>query len=357
MFNLATSLFQRGVETDVLTCNTEDAPSEETFAFGRIFRLDAWNFLNGMYPIPKFTMRNFATIRNLKHRKYDVYHTHTRFYLLTFLMSLLARWRRIPQVHTEHGSSSPQLSQLYQSFIARTFDQILGRFPFRCARKVTAVSHAAEVFSQSLGAKHVRIIPVGAQQLQGVKFLPRESLGYSANDLILVFAGRLIEAKGVQDILAILPRLQYPCLVFCIIGDGPYRKTLEQLPQAHCEVQFMGVLEHQQVLQYLAIADIVVNPSYTEGMPTTVLEAAVLGRAIVATDVGGTREILQSTNEGRLYPPGNLEQLTSHLNHLLREPSLRKQLGEQAQRRVRSFPTWDEIATDFISTYETAVAS
>ncbi len=350
--NLAAALYKHHeVVVDILTCNTENTDREEKFEFGAVFRLDVWVVLNGTYPIPKFSKRNFRLLRLLKSRGYQLFHTHTRFYPLTFMMSLIGKVWGIPQVHTEHGSSTPILARNRYQLVARIYDSTIGRCPFRWARVTTAVSRAAKQFAHTLGGKDVRIIPVGIQQFRNTILSSRENLGYTNTQILIVFAGRLIEAKGVQDVLAVLSQIIDPRVVFCIIGDGSYRKALEQqIPSNHC-VEFKGVLDHQKVLQYLAEADIVVNPSYSEGMPTTVLEAAVLGRAIIASDVGGTREILPTSKEGMLHPPADRLLLGKYLNLLIQDSDLRKTIGEGAKRHATSLPSWEDIATHFFSIY------
>jgi glycosyltransferase involved in cell wall biosynthesis len=84
-------------------------------------------------------------------------------------------------------------------------------------------------------------------------------------------------------------------------------------------------------------SDVFANPSHTEGFPRSVLEAAAAGLPIVATDVGGTREIIEHRKSGILIPAKNISALVSALTELAHDAELRDRLGNEAARRSRSF--------------------
>ncbi len=105
-------------------------------------------------------------------------------------------------------------------------------------------------------------------------------------------------------------------------------------------VQLLGALDHQAALDWLARAAVVAVPSLTarnrdaEGLPTVVLEAAALGRAIVASDVGGAAEALEDEVSALLVPAGDVERLADALARALGEPGLAGRLGATARRQV-----------------------
>jgi glycosyltransferase involved in cell wall biosynthesis len=78
-------------------------------------------------------------------------------------------------------------------------------------------------------------------------------------------------------------------------------------------------------------SDVIVNPSYTEGLPTSVLEAALLGRAILASDVGGTPEVVRDQESALLVPAGDVNALQRGLSTLLTDSQLRSRLGVEAR--------------------------
>ena len=89
-------------------------------------------------------------------------------------------------------------------------------------------------------------------------------------------------------------------------------------------------------MAWVLAADVVVNPSYTEGLPTTVLWAAAAGRAQVATDVGGTREIITDGVSGRLVEARDVDSLLAALDELVVDAELRAALGAAARADVHA---------------------
>lgn len=105
----------------------------------------------------------------------------------------------------------------------------------------------------------------------------------------LVFLGRLDPAKGLFELLEAFAaaRERHPDLTLDIAGDGPARARLEAA--AGPGVRFQGMLSHEHAMELLGTTDALVLPSYSEGMPLSVLEAAARRRALLLSDVGDAR--------------------------------------------------------------------
>ena len=123
-----------------------------------------------------------------------------------------------------------------------------------------------------------------------------------------MFLGRYERRKGIEELHAVLSAWQGPEIEFVFIGPIPKEKQLD-LPW----VQYRGSISDSAALQAeLDQGDILVCPSYAEGMPTVILEAMARGLAIIATDVGATRELVDDEN-GHLIPTLTIEALQSAL--------------------------------------------
>ena len=124
----------------------------------------------------------------------------------------------------------------------------------------------------------------------------KKRLGIPSDYKIITYVGRLIYAKGVQDLISVFPKIKEKCpkTKLLIVGEGDYRGELEKLGNKDKDILFLG--QRDDIVDILNITDVFVNPSYSEGLPTTVLEAAAVGVPIVATDVGGTREIISNAS-------------------------------------------------------------
>jgi glycosyltransferase involved in cell wall biosynthesis len=122
----------------------------------------------------------------------------------------------------------------------------------------------------------------------------------------LITVCRLIGWKGVDGLIQALPALSDVGLV--IVGDGPLHGNLLALAQTlrvETRVYFAGTVPREQVSAYLRACDIFVLNSTYEGLPHVALEAAAAGLPVIATDVGGTREVLQDGVNGQLIPAGD----------------------------------------------------
>jgi glycosyltransferase involved in cell wall biosynthesis len=166
----------------------------------------------------------------------------------------------------------------------------------------------------------------------------RKELGIPTDALLVLFMARftghkqpltLIRAfKGAMDSM--------PGSHLLMVGEGDEREAGLRLAEE------LGIGERisfqpfrQDVPDVLAAADVFVLPSLWEGLPIGLLEAMAMGKAVVATRVDGTREIVRSGDNGLLVEPGNITALTSALIEMSRDPSFRKKLGQKAQQTVQ----------------------
>lgn len=157
--------------------------------------------------------------------------------------------------------------------------------------------------------------------------------------------GQLHPSKGVHVLLEAFGRVvrEFPNARLYVIGDAvidEYRGYEERLRQ---QVAVAGLQDHvvltgwrDDALALAARMDIIVHPSFAEGFGRAVLEAMALGRAVIASAVGGLREAIRDGDNGFLVPPGSVEALADRLLRLLRDPALRERLGRRARETVRA---------------------
>jgi glycosyltransferase involved in cell wall biosynthesis len=157
-----------------------------------------------------------------------------------------------------------------------------------------------------------------------------------ATSLTLVTAGRLVPPKRVDGIIEAVAEMNDVGLV--VIGDGPERRRLEsRVSELRLEdrVCFTGAREQRETLALMAACDIFVLNSTYEGLPHVVLEAMALGLPVVATDAGGTPELIQHGSSGLLLPTSG-RGLTDALAPLLANDTMRRSLSEGAQRTAKT---------------------
>lgn len=159
----------------------------------------------------------------------------------------------------------------------------------------------------------------------------RKSLGLRQGPTVL-FAGRLAPEKRLDQLLEIWPSIREldPQANLILLGIGEDAARLKRM--APSEVVFPGSVK--DVVPYLRAADIFALPSDTEGLSNALLEAMSCGLAVIATSVGGARDLVDHKETGWLIPPDSPGLLKAGLIELLRDSELRSSLGKYARERV-----------------------
>lgn len=166
---------------------------------------------------------------------------------------------------------------------------------------------------------------------------PPVALPPTVKGLVIGTVGQLTPRKGVLHLLQALANLQAEGLtVSCLIlGEGPQRAELEAAARRlgiSGQVSFVGF--KAQPLAWVQALDVCVLCSSKEGLPRVLLEAMLAGKAVVGSDVTGTRELIVNEETGLLYAYGDVPALTAALRRLLGDASLRQSMGEAGRRRV-----------------------
>ncbi|MGH3489214.1 MAG: glycosyltransferase family 4 protein [Actinopolymorphaceae bacterium] len=166
---------------------------------------------------------------------------------------------------------------------------------------------------------------------------------------LLVFFGRLVPAKGCQDLLAALAllRRQHSDLRLNVIGDGWYRGELERVAAEHGldrGVAFLGRLAGAELARELGKAAVVVLPSHVEPFGLVGLEAMAAGAPVVASEVGGFAEYITHQQTGLLTRPRDPSALAASVNQLLRRPRMAQDISRRALTNVVPHFSWHEAA-------------
>ncbi len=215
---------------------------------------------------------------------------------------------------------------------ARHLDEKLRR-----ARFVRCISHFCR--SQCLlwvSRDHWPRIHVVHCGIDTADYAPRVHEGAGSH---VLFVGRPGVRKGLSFLLEAVARLraERPDVRLTVVGDGPERAEAEATAQAAGigdRVQFTGYQSSAQVAEWLSRADVFVLPSLAEGVPIVLMEAMAAGVPVVATNVGGTSELVVDGENGFLVPPTVTDALVSRIGQLLDDPELRGRLGRAGRETV-----------------------
>lgn len=164
----------------------------------------------------------------------------------------------------------------------------------------------------------------------------------------VVSIGRLVPWKGMPGVIEAMARVreELPEASLLIAGDGPEYDALARY--AHVRLgdggRLLGRLSHADTLALIADADVFVLNSTYEGLSHLLIEALALGKAVIATDVGGNPELVEDGKNGLLVPVGDREALQDAILHLLKTPEHRQILGTAARATASRFSTEAMVA-------------
>jgi teichuronic acid biosynthesis glycosyltransferase TuaC len=309
------------------------------------------------YSIP--TVTSLATfLKAVKSSK--IVHAHGHPYLTSLIAAKLAKRYSKPFVLTQHNTFI-EYDSIFDS-IERLNDLAIGKETLKEADKIIAVSNATKDYVLSLGAKpeKVKVLHNGVDL---VKFRPlagkrdeiRRKLGISKDAVVVLTVRRLVYKNGIDTLIetaniAVKKNLK---IIFLVVGKGPdFNNVQLRIEQLGIEKNFRltGFVKDEDLPFYYNAADFFVLPSKSgEGLPLVALEAMACGLPVIATNVGGIREILMK-DYGKLVPPNNPELLAkailefSDIDFSSRKKEMRAIMEEKY--------SWDKNVERLIEIYE-----
>lgn len=157
-------------------------------------------------------------------------------------------------------------------------------------------------------------------------------------DIDILFVGRFLENKGIQDLLKAINQNQ----IAVFIGDGPLRKEIEKARQKIKKIKILKHLEKKDLISYYNRARVFACPSTSkEGVLTTMLEAAACGCAIVTTNCCGMVDFAKHKFNSLLVPPCAPRELKTAIQRVLRDPVLQNRLSHNARESILKGWTWE----------------
>ena len=248
--------------------------------------------------------------------------------------------RRAAIVHTVHGlaftaSKSALVNHAYR--LAEKFTAPLAHRIVCVATALTEQSLAAHV-----GKPHQYTTVYSGMDTQPfldahlTRDAVRRELAIAPTDIIVGTIARLFHMKGHDDILAIAPGLcrRFPHLRFLWIGDGILRHDFERRILAlglSDRFIFTGLVAPSRVPALTGAMDILLHPSYREGLARAIPQGQLAGCPVIAYDVDGNREGLLHNQTGYMIPLSDTHALSNSLAHLLENPSLRTSMAAAGQ--------------------------
>ena len=343
---LARELARRGHDVTWLSMRQRESPDEEMIDGVRHLHRGPRIASPPSRPLVAMVRFMFTAFVHILTHRYDIIDTQTYAPLPpVWLACLLLRQKMVATIHDT--SSKPaatsggddQWLSARDRWIVKPIEKLLYRLPYQ---KIVAVSSAvADDLVKRFGVKPSRISVVA----NGVDVAAIDAAPVSDKPVDLLFVGRVIPHKHVEDFLEVVARLVAsrrssggPAIAAAVVGGGPLLESMRQRAESlgvANEVEFTGDLPvHAEVVGRMKAARVLVLPSTREGFGLVLAEAMACGTPCVAYDVPPVRETLADGEAGMLVPPRNLESLTAAIETLLGDAAVRERLIEAARHRT-----------------------
>ena len=304
----------------------------------------------------------------------DIVHAHSP--VLNGLPALWAARRAgLPLVYEVRGlweDAAVDLGHAREGDLRYRTTRWLETWLLRRADAVVTLCEAmrAEIAGRGVPAERIAVVPNGIDPAHFSAPRPRdaalaERLGL-AGRTVLGFIGSFYRYEGLDLLVAALPRIRaaVPDAALLLVGGGNEAERLAQQVEAlglQDVVRFTGRVPHDQVRRYYDLVDIFVYPRRSMRLtelvtPLKPLEAMAEGRIVLASDIGGHRELIRNGVTGILFPPDDPEALADRVIEAIGAPATLPRLREAARRFVQSERTWTVSAAAYRSAYARARA-
>lgn len=340
MEELYVSLIQKypEISVDVLCYNTDGVSKESLHRSLRIYRIPCWTILPDQFCLPK----PIPLIRFLfqKRKSYDLIHCSTRFFDSSWWAPLYSKLIGKNIVLTDHCASHPVYKNPIVAIVAKIIDLSIARFCMQFYRRIFVTNKSSQQFIKKTFGFKSRVVYGGVDTS-----IFKPSKIDKKNRLRIVFVDRMIDSKGVVELFNIARKLSGADFIFA--GPGPLAAVLkQQVDELNLKnIHILGSLTHRQVARLLSESDILVHPSYHhEGFPNILTEAGAAKLAVIATDVGGSREIIINNKTGILIPPQDQKALEEGIRTLIKNRDLKEKIRRSLYQHVIKHFSWDKAS-------------
>ena len=306
------------------------------------------------------------TQKQLYSLDFDVIHTHTEF-SIGRLGKKIATQRTIPLIHTYHTQYEDYthyIAAVGTSFLKDVVRK-LSKFFLRPYSAIIVPSEKTKLLLRTYGVKNkIFVIPTGKQfsHVACEKAVEKnqailDQFGFSKENFILLFLGRISLEKNIDMIIDILPTLikKHDNIRFLVVGAGPYLETIKEKVTskniAHY-VGFTGKVEHKHIDDYFALADLFISPSKTETQGLSIFEAIEKKvPALVYNDTNVEGIILDNVS-GLLFE--SEEQLIDKILYAIHNPEQLKTFAQAAYKNIQHYSD-EEFGNKVLAVYNEAI--
>lgn len=368
---LAGAMAAGGDSVTVLTRGDGSAPADEVVAGVRVVRVPpdpmllrfeddllAWT-LAFNHALTR------AGLRISGEERPDVVHAHD--WLVAHAASTLTSHLGVPLVATVHATEAGRHQGWLPEPVNRSIHSVEAWLTGQARRVIACSAYMRWEVSRlfDVPADRVDVVPNGLDRPHW-RTTPEQvraaRVRWAPDGPLVAYFGRLVYEKGVQHLLAAVPRLRrrHPALRVVVAGTGPEGPALREQARAlrlGRAVEFPGFVPDADLAALVAAADCAVVPSVYEPFGLVALEAAAAGTPAVVSDVGGLREFVTEGRTGLRFPAGDAAALAEAVDRVIGDPALGLRMVTEARAALDRDHTWTTIAARTVAVYRRALST
>ena len=365
--DLSKRLIKDGHEVTVVTYrDNAGVPEYENDKGVNVYRVDNYmihpnNFIDWIMQL-NFNLIAKATEIINKEGGFDVIHAHD--WLVTYAAKSLKNAYDIPIVATIHATEAGRNSGIHDD-TQRYINDTEWLLTYEATEVIVNSNFMKNDLQRLFGLPYdkINVIPNGIN-LNNFTGIERDydfRRQYAMdNEKIILYVGRLVYEKGIQHLIAAMPKIlsNYHDAKLVIAGKGGMIDDLKAETSSlglDNKVYFTGYMDSKKVQKMYKCADVAVFPSTYEPFGIVALEAMLAGVPTVVSDVGGLDEIVTHGVDGMKSYAGNPNSIADSVTALLYDHQLATNISKKSRQKVKEQFNWEKIAQDTHFTYEKAI--
>ncbi|MFX0105923.1 MAG: glycosyltransferase family 4 protein [Candidatus Hodarchaeota archaeon] len=295
--------------------------------------------------------------RYCKNNRCDVIIGYSLQFFSCFSAAIAAKACNIPFICRIVGASKTT-NKIGIELISKLYDRSLAKITLKLAKKVLVQSKSlmSRPLELGLSPSKIAIVEDGIDFERFSQEFDRESLKRNLNitnsKVVISFISRLFELKGIEDLILVAKKIlkEGENVLFLIAGTGSLEKKVKKITKNVENIIYLGY--RKDVPNLLAISDIYVLPSYSEGLSPAILEAMASGLPVVTTRVGSNPDMFINGKFDSLIEPGDISNLKKILIKFIHDTPLRKELGSLNRKNVQENFDLKKTAIKFLAEIE-----
>ena len=283
---------------------------------------------------PSFMLSSSLKVKFMK--KYDIIHAHN------IPSAKAMKNSKGKKILSLHGIFSQQVDELHGKTtgnISKKYE----KYALRWADAITVVSKEAFDYYADLGYNVFQIpnaIDISSLSADADRKYQKQ----------IIFAGRLSREKGVDLLIEIAQKLSDE-IDLIILGSGPEEKRIRDLVKTQKNIHFLGYQNKQKTISLIRGSDILIQPSLNEGISSTILEAMACKTLVIATNVGGNKELIVNNEVGFLINSNSTSQFMEKINSTLSNKLKSEVITNNAFIHVQQYD-WNVVGQKYVKLYK-----